>query len=185
MAAQPIKLFITGDPGCGKTTLIQHVVERLQDKVSMRGFLTREIVEGGKRVGFCGETLEGKTFPLATRSDKGEFRVGPYSVDLAGLESVGLESLSTEDAPQLIVLDEVGKMESFSAPFRQQVEALLDGPHAVLGTVAAIGVGFVKKVRHDRRVTLVRMRREGRDGLVGEIVRRLQQAGIGVKAPRA
>jgi len=184
VSTQPIKLFITGDPNCGKTTLIQRVVERLEGKVSMRGFVTREIVEGGKRVGFCGETLAGTTFPLATRSDQGDFRVGPYSVDVTGLESVGLESLVTKDAPQLFVLDEVGKMESFSAPFRKTVESLLDGPHAVLGTVASIGVGFVKKVRHDRRVTLVRMRREGRDGMVGEIVRRLQQAGIGVKDPR-
>ena len=181
MATRPLKLFITGDPGCGKTTLVRRVVERLEGKVSMRGFLTQEIIEAGKRVGFRGETLTGETFPLATRGDEGEFKVGPYTIDLSGLESIGLAALEPVDPADLIVLDEVGKMESFSTPFRQHVETLLSGPHAVFGTVASIGVGFVKKIRHDRRVTLVRMRREGRDGMVGEVIRRLEQVGIGGK----
>ena len=85
----------------------------------------------------------------------------------------------------LVILDEVGKMESFSEPFRRAVEALLASDAPVLATVASHGVGFPKKVRNDPRVTLVRMRREARDGMVGEILRRLADAGIVAERPRA
>jgi nucleoside-triphosphatase THEP1 len=70
-------------------------------------------------------------------------------------------------------------MESFSEVFRRQVEALIAGDTPLLATVASHGVGFVKQVRQDRRITLLRMRRTAREGLVGEIVRRLKSAGIG------
>jgi nucleoside-triphosphatase len=78
----------------------------------------------------------------------------------------------------MIVLDEVGKMECFSDAFRRRVEELLAGDTVVLATVAAHGVGFVKRVRRDRRVTLLRMSRESRDAVVGDILRRLARAGI-------
>jgi nucleoside-triphosphatase THEP1 len=104
--------------------------------------------------------------------------VGPYGVTLEGLESIGLEALTPIGETRLIVLDEVGKMESFSARFRSRVEELLAGDVPLLGTVAAHGVGFVKRVRKDTRVTLVRMRVEGRRGLAGEIVRTLSRGGI-------
>jgi len=173
-----LKLLLTGDPGCGKTTLIRRAVERLRGGVAMSGFLTEEVLEGGKRRGFRGVTLDGKSFPLADRDHEGPLRVGPYGVMLEGLESVGLEALKPGAGTGLVVLDEVGKMECFSEPFRERVEELLAGDTPLLATVAVHGVGFVKRVRHDRRVTLLRMRRQARAGTLGEILRRLAAAGI-------
>ena len=62
---------------------------------------------------------------------------------------------------------------------RLAVEALLGGDVPLLATVAAHGVGFPKKVRNDPRIALVKMGRESRDAVVGEILRRLGEAGIG------
>ena len=50
----PLKLFITGDPGCGKTTLVRKVVERLGPSVPMSGFYTEEVRVEGQRRGFRG-----------------------------------------------------------------------------------------------------------------------------------
>ena len=47
----------------------------------------------------------------------------------------------------------------------------------MLGTVAVHGVGFVKKVRATR-ITLVRMTRASREAIVGDLLRRLQDAGV-------
>jgi len=174
-----LKLFITGDPGCGKTTLVREVARRLGGAVAMRGFFTEAVLEVGRRRGFQGVTLDGRIFPLADRSFDSELRVGPYGVTLEGLESVGLDALTPAADTGLILLDEVGKMESFSTAFRERVEALLAGDTPVLGTVAGHGVGFVKRVRRDARVTLVRMRVGNRRGMAGEIVRTLARAGIG------
>jgi nucleoside-triphosphatase len=175
-----LKLFLTGDPGCGKTTVLRRVVERLSapPAVSMTGFLTEEILEDGKRRGFQGVTLEGTTFPLAMTRTSSPYQVGPYGVTLDGLETVGVPALSPRPDTRLVVLDEVGKMEAFSTSFRHAVEALLEGEVPLLATVAVHGVGFVKRVRQDPRVTLVRMGRQAREGMVGETLRRLAEAGI-------
>jgi nucleoside-triphosphatase THEP1 len=178
MSKPPFKLFLTGDPGCGKTTVIRRVVERLQGGVAMNGFVTEEVLERGRRHGFRGVTLKGRSFPLASRDADSEMRVGPYGVSLAGLETVGLDALRPDPGTELFVLDEVGKMEAFSEKFRERVLELIEGPTPLLATVAAHGVGYVKRVRRDPRITLVRMRRKGRDAMVGDILRRLSAAGI-------
>ena len=174
-----MKLFLTGDPGCGKTTVVRRVAERLAPKVAMTGFWTEELREGDTRTGFRGVTLDGRDFLLAHVREKGVAKVGPYGVVLEGLERVGVDALRPAPATRLVVLDEVGKMESFSTAFRDAVEALLASPVPVLGTVAVHGVGFPKRVRQDRRIELVRMSRASRDAMVGDVLRRLAAAGIG------
>lgn len=175
--ARAPKIFLTGDPGCGKTTVVRRVVEKLQG-VPKTGFLTEDVREAGARTGFRGVTLDGRTFPLARLGTAGDYRVGPYAVDLEGLDTVGVPALRPEPETRLVVVDEVGKMEAFSTAFRSAVQDLLEAPLAVLGTVAVHGVGFVKHVRHDPRVTLVRMTRASREAMVGELLRRLAEAGI-------
>lgn len=178
------KIFVTGDPGCGKTTAVRRVVERLTP-TPMTGFFTEEMREGGARTGFRGVTLDGKQFTLARAGAAGDFQVGPYGVTLEGLESVGVPALQPAADTRLVVIDEVGKMEAFSAAFREAVTRLLEGSVTVLGTVAVHGVGFVKKVRQDPRITLVRMTRASREAIVGDLLRRLQAAGVTQREERA
>lgn len=184
MTSAVLKLFVTGDPGCGKTTAIRRVVERLRGSVSMTGFWTEEFREGTRRVGFRGVTIDGRSFPLADVRTAGPYRVGPYGVDLDGLATVGVAALTPSTGTELVVLDEVGKMESFSQPFRLAVEALLAGSTPVLATVALHGLGFPKRVRQDPRIELLSLSRAHRDAAVDEIVRRLARAGVG-RSPAA
>ncbi len=57
MTDQPARsLLITGPPGCGKTTIICRLIERL-DGLRLAGFYTRELREQGQRVSFEAEDL--------------------------------------------------------------------------------------------------------------------------------
>ena len=169
--APAIKILLTGHPGSGKTTSVRGVVERLRGRVPMSGFYTEEIREDGRRVGFQGVTLDGKAFPLAHVRFGGTLRVGPYGVDLSGLESLGIDALSPADPRTLVVLDEIGKMECLSEAFKARVAQLLDDDTPLIATVAAVGVGFVKRVRNNPRAKHFTMTRGESDGMAGAIAR--------------
>ncbi len=145
----------------------------------MTGFITEEIREGRHRSGFRGVTLDGQEFVLARAGKSGPFQVGPYAVVTEELDRVGVPALVPPSGGYLVILDEVGKMESFSSAFRDAVENLLASDVPLLATVASHGVGFPKKIRHDSRIDLVKMGRDSRGAVVGDLLRKLGDAGVG------
>ena len=144
---------------------------RLRGRVPMSGFVTEELRESGRRVGFQGVTLDGRSFPLAHVWTKGPLRIGPYGVDLAGLESIGLDALSPREPGTIVVLDEIGKMECLSEAFKLRVAQLLEDDTPLIATVAAVGVGFVRRVRNTLRARHFTMTRGETEGMAGEITR--------------
>ncbi len=157
---------------------MRRVAAAIQDRVAISGFFTEEIRVDGSRQGFRGVTFDSRMFPLADRKFGGPLRVGGYGVDLSGLETIGLAALEPPRGTRLVIVDEIGKMELLSERFRRRIDFLLDSDVPLLGTIALHGVGVVKRLRHDPRITLLRLRTESRAGMVGEIVRRLVAAGI-------
>lgn len=127
-------IFITGLPGCGKTTLIKEILKEL--KIPARGFFTQEIREGGERIGFEIVTLSGKKGILAKKGFESPYKVSKYGVNLKDLEEIGVKEVEEglkEDC--LIVVDEIGKMELFSMKFREIISKALDSKNKVLGTI--------------------------------------------------
>ena len=169
--AANLKIILTGHPGSGKTTTVRAVVDRLRGHVPMTGFVTEEVRESGKRVGFQGVTLDGRFFPLAHVRTKGPLRIGPYGVELAGLESIGLDALTPREPGTLVVLDEIGKMECLSQVFKTRVAQLLEDDTPLIATVAAVGVGFVRRVRNAIHAKHFTMTRGQTEGMAGEIAR--------------
>jgi nucleoside-triphosphatase len=172
----PLKILVTGHPQSGKTSTIRAVVEKLRGRIPMTGFLTEEIREDGKRVGFRGVTLDGRDFLLAHARNTGSASVGPYGVDLTGLESIGLESLTPGTPDTLVVVDEIGKMECLSEAFKTRVAELLADDTPLIASVAIIGVGFVKRVRHDPRAKVFTMTRGESERMATEIVRFIERS---------
>ena len=168
-----VKIILTGHPGSGKTTTMRGIVSRLRGRVPMTGFVTEELHEDGHRVGFQGVTLDGRSFPLAHVRTKGPLRIGPYGVDLTGLESIGLDALTPREPGTLVVLDEIGKMECLSEVFKLRVAQLLDDDTPLIATVPAVGVGFVRRVRNSLRAKHFTMTRGETEGMAGEITRLL------------
>lgn len=101
-------------------------------------------------------------------------RVGKYGVDVEAFERLALPSLQPSSQKELIIIDEIGKMECFSERFKRAVRAVLDGPNVVLGTVALGGEPFIDEVRNRSDVTLLEVNRENRDGLPAFLARLIE-----------
>jgi nucleoside-triphosphatase len=73
-------LLLTGAPGCGKTTVLERVVEELSD-LRLAGFLTVELREHGQWVGFKAVGLSGRRAILAHVRFRSPLSVGRYGVN--------------------------------------------------------------------------------------------------------
>jgi nucleoside-triphosphatase len=133
-------LLITGAPGSGKTTVLSKTVEALKGHgVSIGGMISREARDGCDRLGF--EVIDlnsGKHGWLAHVDQKTGPQVGKYRVNLSDLERIGVKAVA--EATQkydVIVIDEIGPMELFSAKFKLVVQAALESSKVVLAVVHA------------------------------------------------
>lgn len=120
-------VLIVGLPGSGKTTLVERVRTWCPDR-RVDGFTTREVRdERGQRLGFdLVDWATGETFPLARKAwTDAPFRVGRYGVRPDVLDTwVERRAGRDRTPPDLWVLDELGKMESFSRRFLAWLETL-------------------------------------------------------------
>ena len=162
------RLLLTGPPQCGKTTVVRRVAERFPGRVA--GFYTREVREGGRRVGFEIVTLDGQVAWLSHVDFPGPHRVGKYGVDLEGLHRVGLAALKPASRVNLIVVDEVGKMECLSERFVAAMERLWLAPVALLVTVAEKGGGYMARIKSKPGARLIVIHPGNRDTLPATIL---------------
>ena len=131
-------LLITGSPGIGKTTILVKTVTILKEKgYCVGGMISREVREGGTRVGF--ETLDlssQKRGWLAHINQKTGPRVGKYRVNLGDLEAVGVQAITeaTKNC-DVIAIDEIGPMELFSQKFIDVTRRALESHKLVIAVV--------------------------------------------------
>ena len=158
------KTLITGKPAVGKTTIVKTIVERMQS-VNMTGFYTNEIRSKGSRVGFELHGLDGARRILAHVNIYSQHKVGKYGVDTKGFEEFleNLELLSPD--VELIVIDEIGKMELFSNRFRSLIHDVLNSDKQVLASIALKGEGFIREIKQRSDIQLMEVTRGNREQL--------------------
>jgi nucleoside-triphosphatase len=171
-----MKLLLTGPPGIGKTTVIQTVLSGIE--IGAGGFYTHEIRRGGRRVGFSLKTLEGEEGILAHIDHREEYRVGKYGVDIDRFEAMALPSLERAlREKELIVIDEIGRMELFSRRFQEMVIRVLDQDERhVLGVIHQGRDPYTGSVKRRGDVEVISVNHANRDDLPPQIITRLQGA---------
>lgn len=150
---KPVYL-LTGQPGTGKTSLIKQAVADMKGKAG--GFYTEEIRSQGVRQGFRLVTLDGQTAVLAHLYIHSPHRVSKYGVDVESLDKVGVTAINQAiQECDLVVIDEIGKMELFSAKFREAVLNILKSGKKLLGTIMLNPNPCADAVKRQPQVNLV------------------------------
>lgn len=118
-----MQIFISGNPGSGKTTLVKRIYEEYKEYFI--GFWTEEIRVNKRRVGFEVVTTWGERKILASIERRSNFRVGKYFVYPEVLDPI-IEKISKERYDKKILLiDEIGRMEFYSNSFKNFILNLL------------------------------------------------------------
>jgi nucleoside-triphosphatase len=162
------RILLSGPPQCGKTTVIQKVVAGFPGRAA--GFYTREVRARGRRVGFEIVTLAGESALLSHIDFPGPFRVGKYGVNLDNFHRVGLPALEVQPGVNLIVVDEVGKMECLSEKFVIAIERLWEVPVALLVAVAEKGGGLIAALKAKPDKVLFSVTPDNREALPARIL---------------
>jgi nucleoside-triphosphatase len=164
---KPVYL-LTGLPGTGKTSLIIQVASGMKGRAG--GFYTEEIRSQGVRQGFRLVTLEGQSAVLSHINFKSPYRVGKYGVDVDSLDRVGVAALNQAlREGELVVIDEIGKMELLSVKFREAVENILKSGKRLLGTIMLSPHPYADAIKRQPQVHLVTVTRDNHQPVLAEL----------------
>lgn len=153
-------LLVSGPPRSGKTTLIKNITGHPSLSGKWGGFITEEIREKGERVGFQILSYPGaKRGILARKGLFSSYRLGSYGVNIQDLEGIGCKALEEAlSSAELIIIDEIGKMELFSEKFRNILLQALDSPKKLLATIMERRHEFADRIKRRKDVQIYRLR---------------------------
>lgn len=158
-------IFLTGQRNIGKTTLIDKILDELPEYQKVGGFRTFK----------SEEFAPGKSYILMASAENSadEFRVahmdktGPsYEVYPDVFDTCGVELLEKCGDSDLIIMDELGFMESDSYKFQKKIIDLLDGGIPVLGAIKPQANHFLDRVRSHPKVRVIEVTEDNRDELL-------------------
>jgi nucleoside-triphosphatase len=162
--------LLTGSPGAGKTTLIREAIARLKTKAG--GFYTQEIRVDGIRLGFNITTFNGQDAILSHVGISSPHRVGKYGIDIETLDRIDVTALCQAiEESDLIVIDEIGKMEQCSPRFREAVLKAIESGKQILGTIMSDPHPFAAQIKKHPQVKVVQVSRANHDQVLNEIVK--------------
>ena len=153
-------LFLTGQKGAGKSTLI-------------RGLLAEET---GRLGGFFTVRHEGGVYLLPAAKERTFtpesllFRCG-HGGDPARFDDLGCAALADTAGCRLLVMDELGPHEAAARQFQASVFRALDGEIPILGVLQQAESEFLHRIAHHPRVTVLTVSVENRDALAAELRR--------------
>ncbi|KRT85091.1 hypothetical protein AMK59_1561, partial [Oryctes borbonicus] len=147
----------------GKTTLIKKLNYQLKEhNIITNGFYTEEVRnDKGYRIGFDIVTLDGKRGKLArclneTPSHQHtKFKLGQYVVFTAEFENLVLPLFKKKT--EAMIIDEIGKMESFSQKFKNIMQAYYKKDNIlILATIPfrKTQIPFIEEIRDNSKAKL-------------------------------
>ena len=169
-----LHLFLTGKVQVGKSTIIQKVLKEYQGTIG--GFRTVQgsrDVDGGSDIFMIdaarwNETTYDPKQLVARRIGMTKYEGYPEAFD-----RIGTALLTVARGRDLIVMDELGFMESEAYLFQKNVLDCLDGNVPILGVVKPASTDFLEQVHKHYQTTLLEVTEENREQVLEEVRQRI------------
>jgi nucleoside-triphosphatase len=137
-----LKIGITGLPKAGKTKTLLKTIEMLESEgLKVGGMVTEEIEEDGKRLGFYIMDWVTKEKDIMAHVDieaESRQRVENYGVNVEAIDRIGVPAIIRafeDDDIDVVVIDEIGRMEILSEKFVELVRDSFDEEKPIIITL--------------------------------------------------
>jgi len=162
-------VLITGAPGTGKTSLIKHLIRDLTPLV-LRGFYKEEIYENKTCKGFRTITFELHEQILAHVYLEGPYRIGPYGVNVEGFEKLVLPQFISLEGVELVIIDEIGRMECLSPLFCETLGIIFDSKVPLIATLDPLVLEKFENIQNRSDVRIMWINRKNRHDLWKNVI---------------
>jgi len=173
-------VFVTGQPGIGKTSVLLNAIELLKKRGYMvGGMISREARERGVRIGFeIIDIYTGQHGWLAHVNQPEGPQVSKYRVNLDDLKAIGANSiLNAIKKANIIAIDEIGPMELFSLEFKKAVVQAIESNKPLLGTIHHRAKdALINTIKTRRDVEILEVTYENRNTLHNLIIDKILQS---------
>lgn len=162
-------VLISGIHGIGKTTLVKRIARDLPMLV-IRGFHKEEIIEDNIIRGYRIVSFQYDEQILAHIYIESPEHVGKYGVNVNGFEKFVLPQFDNLSLIDLVIFDEVGRMECLSRQFCQLFEDLLSSKIPVIATYSRHSAFKFNELKKRNDITFLQMTKSNRDDIWKEVL---------------
>lgn len=162
-----MKILLTGKPGIGKSTILKKVASDL--KIPKYGVVAKEIRDDqNQRIGFEAVTLDGRSQVFAHKfAFESELTVGKYLIDIKAIDNFVVPELrkGLDKSNSIVLIDEIGRMQSLSSEFLKIVGYLFQSKSNLLATIVLEDESWSLKFKKYPGVILIEVNDKNREYL--------------------